>query len=143
MLDLLLKGLALAGISLEDASKILGVDLEGIKDGYAKLLNASVPEKLEVVFSEPIDNNKKFLKLCFYGKEKFIRHFLGISYMSPKEVIELLMKVETDTQTLARLGKLLLDYEKLEAKKKQTEESANELMDILRTLKDRIDDPSV
>jgi len=139
MQELLLKGLALAGFELAEAARILGVPVEKIEGDYLRILSAPIAEKLEIIYSEPIEQNKKFLKLCFHGKKKFVYHFLGLSNLSPKEITELLMKVETDPALIARLGKLLLEYEKLELKKKEEREEVEELMDLLRAIRDSLE----
>ena len=138
--ELLLKGLVLANIELKEAASILGVKQKEIREEYFSLMKLPPAGKLELIFSAPSETNRKFLKMCFYGGRKFVDHFLGRHQMSPKEMAELMMKVETDPQVVARFGKLMIDYEKLDMqKKKEEKKGAEEILDMLRSLSSSIE----
>lgn len=129
--NLFLKGLALANIPLKEALKILGVKQSEIKAEYNKILKASPAEKIEIIAEETSENNKKFLKLCFYGREKFVRYFFGMEELNPRELVELLMKVETDSTILTRLARISLEFDKLDLQKAKEEKKGAKDIEIL------------
>jgi len=129
--NLFLKGLAFASIPLKEASRILGVKQSEIKDEYNRLLKASPAEKIEMIAEEMSENNRKFLKLCFYGGERFVRYFFGMEKLNPREMVELLMKVETDSTILTRLAKISLEFDKLDLQRAKEEKKGAKDVEIL------------
>ena len=140
--SLFLKGLALANVPLKEVSKILGIKQSEIRAEYNKLLKLSPAEKLELIMTEPSDNNKKFLKLCFYGGERFIRYFFGMERISPRDLVDLLLKVESDPAILSRLAKISLEFDKLELQKAKEEKKGVKDIEILLDKLSQLIEPS-
>ena len=135
MKDFLLFALFLAGIDEKTAAEYLGLKRKEVKAYYKEFLSLSRVDILEKIYSEPDPDNRKFLLMCLHGKEKFVRHFLGIERMDDKELFSLAAIVEPDINSSVRLRKLALEIEKFELQKKKSGDDADkELLDTLRSL---------
>lgn len=138
--DLIVKGLALSNVSFKEACSLLKVKQSELAP-YKHFWKLNNLEKLELIYSEPKENNRKFLMMCYYGGEKFIKHFLGVETLDPKSITEILMKVETDPVIVARLSKIVLEYEKLEFNKsKENKKGSSEVLDLLDKLSSLIEE---
>ncbi|MEM0325109.1 MAG: hypothetical protein QXW35_04360 [Candidatus Aenigmatarchaeota archaeon] len=109
---------------------LLGAGFAGLDWGDPEILSKSNVEKLEIIESIQDKELKQFFLLCFYGKEKFINHYLGISRLSVKELNELFLNSTLDPKMVLRFSRVLIEYDKAH----QNEQSIDE--EFLNSLKE-------